>query len=396
MNKGLETGKGIAEMLENIEFDKFLSKIGKSVGGYLGAIGPFIGFIIALFPSESKELAYMKEMMKAIDRRFDRMDRRFDNIEQMIKWSVVKISFGQIEQKIKAMTREFEYLYSVPPAAVENRRKLYISNYDSDYQNSGTKLYQSIVNKQGTFQEDLGTSVMRFTKNDRKKTQVFLLGVMQLLLQAVKIELSYLFAKIYTDNGNFMTSQWINRIQEVRTRFEHIDVECINIYFSQSSKDIDEYSAKNYGKPNKQFANELYNLLSGKYYWRDWIVVSYNPIYGRQWHMMRVTGGQTLLRKHGRNLLVTSVDKNHPVMNVKRAKKKLNRIRLQKRLYQNARCVSRWQDCLSAKNIYNSMDKTGASLVSVIVCRTGLAIRGQVDRLLSDMRWPFFWLVLWG
>jgi hypothetical protein len=36
------------------------------------------------------------------------------------------------------------------------------------------------------FQENLGTSVMRYTKNDRKLTQGFLLGIMKLLLQAVK------------------------------------------------------------------------------------------------------------------------------------------------------------------------------------------------------------------
>jgi hypothetical protein len=54
------------------------------------------------------------------------------------------------------------------------------------------KLYHALIGKQGTFQENLGTSVMRYTKNDRKLTQGFLLGIMKLLLQAVKIELAYL------------------------------------------------------------------------------------------------------------------------------------------------------------------------------------------------------------
>ncbi|XP_071180179.1 uncharacterized protein [Mytilus edulis] len=292
--KALEAGKGIAEFLEKKEFADVLKKIGTNVGPYLSAIGPFIGFVSAVLQTESAELAYMKKVMKYIDSRFDEMDKRFDSIEQLIKWNVVQVNFGQIEQRIKAMAREYRYLYIVPPIAVKNRKKIYVSIYESDYQNSGTKLYQSIVNKQGMFQEDLGTSVLRYTDSDRKKTHLFLRGVMQLLLQAIKIELAYLFSYKYNHNANFMKLQWINRTDEVRTKFKQIDDQCIEAYLAKSKKDIDEFSAKNYGKPNKQFATELYNLLAGKYFWRDWIVVSYNPIYGRDKHMMRVTGGQTL------------------------------------------------------------------------------------------------------
>ncbi|CAC5400052.1 unnamed protein product [Mytilus coruscus] len=375
--KGLEAGKSIAEVLEKKEFVDVLRKIGENVGPYLGAVGPLIGFVSAFFQTESAELAYMKEIMKYIDSRFDEMDKRFDSIEQMIKWNVVQVNFGQIEQRIKAMAREYRYLYIVPPVAVENRKKIYISNYESDYQNSGTKLYQSIVNKQGTFQEDLGTSVLRYTDSDRKKTQLFLRGVMQLLLQAIKVELAYLFSYKYDHNANFMKLQWINRTEE----------------------DIDEYSAKNYGKPNNQFATELFNLLSGKYYWRDWIVVSYNPISGRSRHMMRVTGGHTLLRKHGRNLLVTSVDKNHPVMNLSRAKQKLKKkvsVKVSTRFPLFGGYTSR-----KAKDIFFHIDHSGASrgasLVSVIACSwSGVAFRGDTKRLVIDKRCPYDWIIMWG
>ncbi|VDH95786.1 Hypothetical predicted protein [Mytilus galloprovincialis] len=382
--KGLEAGKSIAEVLEKIEFADVLRKIGKNVGPYLGAIGPFIGFVSAFFQTESAELSYLKEMMKYIDKRFDQMDKRFDTIEKMIKWNVVQVNFGQIEQRIQATAREYRYLYIVPLAAVENRKKIFIKNYESDYQNSGTKLYQSIVNKQGMFQEDLGTSVMRYTDRDRRKTQLFLLGVMQLILQATKIELAYLFSYKYDHNANFMKSQWINRTENVRTKFKDIDDQCIRAYFDKSKRDIDEYSAKNYGKPHKQFATELYNLLAEKYYWRDWIVVSYNPISGHDKHMLRVTGGLTLLRKHGRNLLVTSVDKNHPVMNLSRAKQEINAKKYKRR---------------KPKDVFFYVDHSGASkgasLVSVTkMFGTGLAFKCNTKRLVLGI--PGNWIILWG
>ncbi|CAC5392198.1 unnamed protein product [Mytilus coruscus] len=395
---GLEIGKGIADLIKDANFEESLTQIGKGLGPYLGAIGPFISFISIFLPSESRELSYLKEMMKHIDKRFDQMDKRFDSIEKMIKWNVVQVNFGQIEQRIQAMAREYRYLYIVPPAAVENRKKIFIKNYESDYQNSGTKLYQSIVNKQGTFQEDLGTSVLRYTDRDRKKTQLFLLGVMQLLLQAIKIELAYLFSYKYDHNANFMKSQWINRTEEVQTKFNDIDDQCIRAYFDKSERDIDEYSAKNKGKPNGQFATELFNLLAGKYFWRDWIVVSYNPIFGRSLHMMRVTGGQTLLRKYGRNLLVTSVDKNHPVMNLSRAKQILKaKVFVQGRdgyIYRKAKDIFFYIDHSGASK--------GASLVSVIRCQSwggqsyGVAVRGNNRRLVIDERCPYNWIILWG
>ncbi|XP_052075248.1 uncharacterized protein LOC127712689 [Mytilus californianus] len=383
-------------MIKNKEFEDFLKRIGKSLGPYLGAIGPFMSFITAIFQTESAELAYMKQMMKYIDSRFDQMDKRFDTIEQMIKWNVVQVNFGQIEQRIKAMAREYRYLYIVPTVAAENRKKIYISNYESDYQNSGTKLYQSILNKQGTFQEDLGTSVLRYTDSDRTKTQLFLRGVMQLLLQAIKIELAYLFSYKYDHNANFMKSQWINRTEEVREKFKDIDDQCIKVYFAKSKKDIDEYSAKNYGKPNSQFATELFNLLSGKYFWRDWIVVTYNPIKGQTKHMMSVKGGHMLLWKHGRNLLVTSVDKNHQVMNISRAKEQLKKISVRYSIgsgwFSRSRYINR-----SAKDIFNKIDKTGTSLVIVIECAwNAAALKCDKNRLLSDKRCPYHWIIMWG
>ncbi|XP_052086545.1 uncharacterized protein LOC127723867 [Mytilus californianus] len=394
VKSGLETGKGIAALIEVANFEQTLAQIGKSIGPYLGAIGPFIGLISVIIPSESKELSYMKEMMKYIDNRFDQMDKRFDSIEQMIKWNVVQVNFGQIEQRIKAMAREYRYLCIVPPVAVENRKKIYISNYESDYQNSGTKLYQSIVKEQGTLQEDLGTSVLRYTDSDRTKTQLFLLGVMQLLLQSIKIELAYLFSYKYDHNANFMKSQWINRTEEVQTKFKLIDDQCINAYFAKSLKDIDEFSAKNYGKPNNKFATELFDLLSGKYFWRDWIVVAYNPISGDDKYFMSVKGGHILLLKHGRNLLVTSVDKNHPVMNLSGAKEKLNKISVRHSVSWLG--VSQYVN-RSAKDIFNKIDKTGASLVIVIECAwNAAALKCDTNRLLSDKRCPYHWIIMWG
>lgn len=69
----LETGKGIADLIKEAKFEQTLTQIGKNIGPYLGALGPFIGFISLFYRTETVELAYMKEMIKYIDTRFDQI-----------------------------------------------------------------------------------------------------------------------------------------------------------------------------------------------------------------------------------------------------------------------------------------------------------------------------------
>ncbi|VDI31798.1 Hypothetical predicted protein [Mytilus galloprovincialis] len=368
--------------------------MGKNLGPYLGAIGPFIGLLSAFLPSESEELTYMKKMMKAIDKRFDQMDKRFDNIEKMMKWNVVQVNFGQIEQRIKVMTLELRNLYSVPSEAVENRKKIFIAHYESDYQNSGTKLYHSIVNNQSMFQEDLCTSVLRYTDNDRKMTQLFLLGVMKLLLQSIQIELAYNYVNKYTHNANFTKSLWINRTIEVREKFNDADVHCKNVYLSESKEDVDEYSEKNKGKTNDQFATGLFNLLAGKYYWRDWIVVAFIPTAHRKYHKGHVKGGQYFVTYNKRYVLVTSVDKNHPVANFSRAAQKMKTRPL---TYRSRSWMYGYKNYLRpAIHIYNSLDKTDAYLVSVTTCLFNIAYACNTNRLLIVNRCSMYALIMWG
>ena len=151
INTGLQLGKEIAGLLDDKAFTSSLAKIGASIGPYLGAIGPFIGFVMAFIPSESAELKFMKNMMKQIDNRFDRVDSSFTKVLRLIDWNAVKVNFGQIEQQILAMSNEYQFIYEVPKTAVENRKIIFVNHYDSDYQNSGTKLYQAVIHKQGTF-----------------------------------------------------------------------------------------------------------------------------------------------------------------------------------------------------------------------------------------------------
>ncbi|XP_071178588.1 uncharacterized protein [Mytilus edulis] len=397
VTSGLETGKEIGELLSNKRFKSSLVKITRGIGPYLGALGPFVGIVLALNPIESEELSLMKDMMKNIDNRLDQVDNRFNDIERLIKWNVVQINFGQIEQRIKAVSREFQYIYNVPEAAVQNRKELYIWSYKSDYQNSGTKLYQAIVERQGTFQEDLGTSVLRFTRNNRKMTQLFLTGVMQLLLQAVKVELGYLSVNNFTHNLDYMTSDWEKRIQEVSDKFEQIDNQSVVNSHQQLVIDIDEYGVKNKGLSHKLFARELYDQLEKKYYWRHWIVISSHQLGGAD-HCAKVRGGYMKIRTYGRNLEVASVDENHPVMDMDLAERDMTLVRVSERggsWWRGFKTVHR-----QAAAICNYLDQSqsDASLVSAISSKAYSHYHyvAKALRFKQVVRNPYYTLIMWG
>jgi hypothetical protein len=124
----------------------------------------------------------MKQMLKHIDTRFDRIDGQFSDVNRKIDYVHVQIEFGIIEQKIFAVGAQFEKLYNAPSSAAKHMKRIFISNYESDFQNSGQKLYDGIMNSNNVFTESLGEAAMQYTENDRKKTQVFMLGLLKLLL----------------------------------------------------------------------------------------------------------------------------------------------------------------------------------------------------------------------
>ena len=325
IRSGLDSGKAIANLMSSGNFKESMKKIGTSIGKYLGVLSPFIGLVLAS-ESVSSEIRYMKNMMREIDTRFDQLNSRVDEIERKIEWTAKEVTFVQIEVKILAMVMQYELIFDVPSEATADQKTRFVQEYNNNYENSGYFLYLATVGNT-TFLKDLGVSVMRYTENDRKKTDTLLLGTMQLLLQAAKMEIAYLQVKNSAVLAEHLASVWEERIMEVKDKFNEIDSEVKSKYHEQSSVDIDEYAEDNEKMSNKDFAHGLKNMLKDKYYWRIWLVIIYNPISGSQNHFIFRHGGHGKFRQNGRNIVVASKDKNSPRMSSNTAESRLNSAR---------------------------------------------------------------------
>ncbi|CAG2235020.1 unnamed protein product [Mytilus edulis] len=190
-----------------------------------------------------------------------------------------------------------------------------------------------------------------------------------------------------------MTADWENKIKQVKVKFDQIDNQCTNAYHSQSGKDIDAYAASNSGQTSSQFAAGLFNLLAGKYYWRHWIVLAYNPISGSNLHYVGVSGGHIKFRKNGRNIVVGSVDKSRAVMGKTQAENNMKGQAETKRVcnFWN-RC---WYTLKSASEIFNSISRSGSSFFSVVRNSNNANFHYHSSRAKFVQR-SYFHLMMWG
>ncbi|CAH1802461.1 unnamed protein product [Owenia fusiformis] len=372
VDRGFEAGKEILDYINQKDFAKTLTKVAASTAPFLGALGPFLGFVLAFIPSaDSAELAYMKDMMKKIDNRFNKVDSRFNDIERLIDWTKVAVNFGQIEQNINAMHSQYITLYTTTPPTA-NSKQIFIVNYNSVYQLSALKLYQAITQNQGVFQENLGRSVMRYTANDRKKTQDFLLGILRLLLQAVEIELAYYHVNGFEALAETNTATWNTRIQTVKSNYETIDRAVRDKYYEQAGVDIRKFSADMYGQSHEKFVTDGYNMLTQKFYWRDWFLVAYNL---RTASTANMCGGHRMFDQDGRNFVTSSVDSN---------KSKIGRAALKPRLNLGSYAYTKnWLGRKQARDtseVFNRIDKSGTCSLVVIKKNNGGRWIGLSDR----------------
>ncbi|CAC5422719.1 unnamed protein product [Mytilus coruscus] len=223
ITSGLNAGKGIAEaVVLSTALPAALTTVAASVVPFLGVIAPFLSFIFGfIHKGPSPELLAIRKLHEDVDTRFDQVDAKFADVKRLINWSTVKVQFSDIEQKINAVYRKYEEMYQAPSNALNGEKQLFISNYESDFQNSGIKLYDGY---------------------DRRRCGTFSSGILKLLLRAAELELAYLQLKGLSENVDYHTKQWKSRFDHVRSAMSHADATIAAKYHDQSTIDINRYA----------------------------------------------------------------------------------------------------------------------------------------------------------
>ncbi|CAC5389998.1 unnamed protein product [Mytilus coruscus] len=384
---GLQAGDAILQLLEEKKFGESLQKIGTSIGPFLGALGPFATLIMTFVPSSDP----LKKMMADIDNRFDETKKQLKKIEGELKWHIIKTTYIPIELKIRSMTTVHKNLYNAKQVGFDSAKSHFIQLYLINFGTTCSDLYNLIMGI--SFDKSVATNFMEYVEYDRRKTQKFLMVVMGLFLQAVKLEISY--HAISEQNVNYHEEYWKEKIQIVKTRFEEADRTCRDIYHKQLGRDIDHVAIDTYGESNGQFAEKLFKKIASKYYWRDWLVVAYNELRGYDKHCVSTSGGYTKFRTQGRNILVASVDSNVSVMDLQGAENDMESVAVstyRRGWWMNHSSFKR----RTAEEVYDDIDRNDARSIGVIKCYEGLSFYYTVRRFKYVSRCPDFNLFMWG
>ena len=236
IENGLAAGSALAEALKEGAFTDALVKLSKNIAPFLGLLGPLAGIILAFIPDgDSAELIFMREKFEEVNVKLHIITAEFTEVKNAIPWSIVVVSYGTYERKIRAAEENLNRIYSVQRQARENEKENFIIKYERYFDNSDQKLYDVIVNNDHVISHNIIQAVVQQTKNHKRETEQFSLGLVQLLIQGIKVKVSYYGMKKWpTDH---LVTEWETKMTKLKDMLQTVSDDVKSGYLSQMKLD---------------------------------------------------------------------------------------------------------------------------------------------------------------
>lgn len=324
---GLKTAKAFTENLVARNFLNAVRSMASSIAPFLNVIGSILSIIrdIKGIQSPSPELQAIKQLFETVNARFDNMETRFNEIKHEIHWGQAILPVLDCERDVRTLLKRFQDLFQNPPPDVEGQKNILLERYMLQQKCSDT-LYFSIINDTGIY-IGFSTNILRegmvHLAYDRTKMRNFMISLVGIMYKAATLELICVRFRM-PQNYNYTVMQWRRRFEEIQKKMLQIENEVVSNWYIQAEEDVKKITSDNISLNNKNLMISLYRFLTTKYYWRDWLVVVYNPIIGGIAHHVWECDGFHKFRYYNRNLLISSVDKSKPPIDKNIAQNKIN------------------------------------------------------------------------
>ena len=265
IKNGFDAATHLFSEMDKVDLGNVANKLVTGVSGFLGAVGPFVGFALSLVGGPSPELQLLKRMFTQVELRFDNVDRQFAQLRNAVSFVATQVHFTDLESNINAVQAELKTLSEVTnTAGYRAESQEFIRTYDRTYESSGIKLYNAI-NAGGLISGGLFDEFMKHSLYDRKQTQKFMVGCLNLLMRAVSLEMTYAQLK-HSPNIAIKKRDWMTRFGNFKTKMLNIDKAIVRQYPTQMLTDINNFATQ-YPKgklSNTDFATQLYSKLASK------------------------------------------------------------------------------------------------------------------------------------
>lgn len=201
-------------------------------------------------------------------------------------------------------------MYELTRNPRKNAIKHFIDEYKAHFGDSVDKLYNGIMRNQ-RFSDNIVGAIKKKTKCYKRKVEVFTLGLTQLVLQGIKVKLSYFALLGWRRRCYEAQERWKAKLQNMKNFFQKVSNECRNNYHTLMTNDVTDLINKNNGANNNVMMKKIYDFVMTKYNWRVWSVVVYDDIVGFDNHAILTCGGKAWLHKNGKNIIVSSQDEHN-------------------------------------------------------------------------------------
>ena len=265
LKSGLTAASALADAMAAQNFSGTLGKVVSAVSSYLGVIGPFVGFFLSFFGGPSTEERLLRQIYDHMDNRFDQVDVHFQQLERAVNYVPVKNLLNNLDNSINGAQTAFERMVNAKDKISYNQEKHnYITYFTNHYDNPGANLYKAVM--QGTAGSGKVVDQFRiYVESDRRKVQHFCLGILNLLVRASALEISYAQLTGAHDIVQ-QRDDWHTKFTDIQNKMNGIDRDIERNYKGPASKTAEDFGiAHPYpGMSNGDFATQLYNALNSK------------------------------------------------------------------------------------------------------------------------------------
>ncbi|PAA85761.1 hypothetical protein BOX15_Mlig002390g1 [Macrostomum lignano] len=313
VSKGMQAAELLLKLIRSNEFHAVLDFIGTVGGPIAGTVTGVLKLIIGGGnggSSDSEDLKFARQAFAEINSKLESFTNEFREVKELIDWSAIQVSYGTYERSIRAMKTQLQLLIEAPSSSTEDLRKQFVMKYESDFQNAAEKIYDGIVNGDMIFTRNLLEASAKYTSNHRKQVQMFGLGLTQLLLQAVEIQMAYYDLKYSNqETTDYIKRVWDNRLMAVKAKMSDFDDTLVSRWVTQVPIDAERLVQDFKNMPNNELALKLHTRLTEKFYWRVFGIAVYKDISGADKHAYSYCQGYKKLAYAGKNVVLSSVDK---------------------------------------------------------------------------------------
>ena len=306
----LSLANDLGGFIESQDFSKTASKLISTVSPFLGIIGSVLSFAFGFLNSgPSAELLAIQRLYHEVSTRFDRIDQQFAAVTREIQWVSIEAHYGTFESTIHSIGDAYGHLTNSKSKAEYEARKFLFKDAFRSYNKAGEQIYDGIMGQSNMFNAPIFDEAITHLKWDRKKIQEFMLGVTKLLINAAAIEVAY-YQLINPSTAPFIQHDWEVRFEHLQSTMLAVDNRLATKFGNQVHLDVEEYISHHEHDSNCDITNKLHDIISKKYYWRNWLVVTTDHSTDNHKFMAHACGGGTINRQYNKNVVVASVDKN--------------------------------------------------------------------------------------